>query len=116
MGRNQFERAPDSIDPTGFWRFVFWLVLVLGALSLLLEWGLTWVPRPAHDDHTPDYIILSCSAALTLISILMGRWLWGIKNPFVEQQPITGMRLVLRLAWFLEAMAVIWVIGATFHR
>jgi hypothetical protein len=114
VGRKQIERAPDTVDPSGFWRFIFWLVLVLGALSMLLAWGLGQVPRPDyHGDYTLDYIVRSCTAGLTLIAILMGRWLWGIINPFVEET--TAMHFVLRCAWFLEIVAVILVIGAVFH-
>ena len=116
MAQNQLAKVPESVDPTGFWRFVFWLALVLGTLSLLLAWGLTYVPEPDfHGDFRLDYIVRSCSAALALVSILMARWLWGIKNPLVGEQPITGMRLVLCFAWVEAALAVIGIIGLTFH-
>jgi hypothetical protein len=117
----EYERVghppPDSIDPTGFWRFVFWLALVLGTLSLLLAWGFAYVPKPDfHGDYRPDYIVRSCSAVLMLVSILMARWLWGIKNPFVDERPITPMRFVLCFAWVEAVIAVIGIIGLTFHR
>ena len=116
MAQDQLAKVPESVDPTGFWRFVFWLALVLGTLSLLLAWGLAHVPVSAHADLSGDYVVRSCSAVFMLVSILMARWLWGIKNPLVDEGPITPMRLVLCFAWVEAALAVIGIIGLTFHR
>lgn len=107
----------DLIDPSGFWRFVFWLVFVLGSLSLLLVWGLAHVPQPDyHGDYRLNYASCTCAILLMTISILMARWLWQIRNPLTDEGPLTALRLVLCAAWIQGAIALLEMVGiALFH-
>ena len=99
MGLEENENAtPESIDPSGFWRFVFWLTYVLGNLVLIIALLLSKVPRPLHDENfTPDYIVRSFVVGLMLISILMARWLWKIESP-IPRGPLAAMNYVLLIA------------------
>jgi hypothetical protein len=116
LAENENE-MPESIDPSGFWRFVFWLAYVLGTLSLLFSWLLSQVPRPRHGaDLTGDYVFRSCAAVLLLISILMARWIWKIRNPLSDRGRAIAMRVALFIAWIELAIAFIGIIGiATFQ-
>jgi hypothetical protein len=105
-------KAPESIDPTGFWRFLFWLAFVLGNLALAFSLLLAQVPRGLHDmDFLLDYAFRSSAAGIMLISILMARWLWGIKNPITDKGSATAIRFVLCTVWVEGAIAVIGIIG-----
>ena|SRR5260221_9849212 len=104
--------TPESIDPSGFWRFVFWLTYVLGTLSLAFSWLLAQVPRPLHGaDLRGDYAFRTCTAGLMLISILMARWIWKIRNPLTDRGPATPLRVVLSIAWVELGIASIGIIG-----
>jgi hypothetical protein len=104
---------PESIDPTGFWRFIFWLVYVIGTLVLLFSWLLSMVPGEVL---TGDIIVRSCAAGLMLASILMARWLWKIRNPIPDQGSATVMQVVLLIAWAELGFAIFGIIGmATFR-
>ena len=103
---------PESIDPTGLWRLMFWLVYVLGTFTLLFSWLLSLVPRPLHGaDFTLDYIVRSCAGGLALVSILMARRLWNIKNPLVNRGPMKAMQLVVLIAWVELAIALAGLVG-----
>ena len=108
--------SQESTDPTGFWRFVFWLTYVLGTLCLLLSWLLSQVPTSRGADLTGDLLIRSSAAGLMLISILMARHLWKIKNPLTDGFPQTAMDFVLSLAWFELLIATSGVIGLAIFR
>ena len=110
-------RAPESIDPTGFWRFVFWVTFVLGSLSLLLAWGLAHVPQPIYGgDFRPNYAACASVVAFMSISILMARWLWGIKNPIGGNAPASVMRIIVCLAWTETALGLLGILGiAVYH-
>ena len=108
---------PELIDPTGLWRLMFWLVYVLGTLSLIVSWLLSLVPRPVHDaDFTLDYVIRSCAGGLALVSILMARWLWNIKNPLANEGPLKAMQLVVLIAWVELAIALAGLVGIALIR
>ena len=50
----------ESTDPSGLWRFVFWLAFVLGTLALAFSWLLAQVPTPRRGaDMRLDYIVRS---------------------------------------------------------
>jgi hypothetical protein len=108
--------TPESVDPSGFWRFVFWLTFVLGNLVLVFAFLLSMVPRPLHDENfTLDYIVRSFVVGLMLISILMARWLWKIKSP-IPRGPLAAMNYVLLFAWIELAMAVYGIVGLAAYR
>ena len=108
--------TPESIDPSGFWRFVFWLTYVLGNLILIVALLLSMVPRPLHNENfTPDYIVRSLVAGLMLISILMARRLWKITSP-IPRGPLAVMNYVLLAGWIELAMAVYGIVGLAFRR
>jgi hypothetical protein len=104
--------TPESIDPSGFRRLVFWLSYVFGTLILAFSWLLAQVPQPLHGaDLSGDYAVRSCAAGLMLISILMARWVWKIRNPLSDRGRATAMRVVLFIAWIELAIACIGIIG-----
>ena len=106
------DETPGSIDPTGIWRLVFWLTYVIGNLVLLFSFLLAMVPRSLHDaNFTSDYVIRSIVAGFMLISILMARWLWKIRNPLTDRGPAVAMRVVLFVAWAELAFALYLIIG-----
>jgi hypothetical protein len=109
--------TPGSIDPTGMWRLVFWLTFVLGNLVLLVSFLLAMVPAPRHErGFTLEYSIRLILTGLMLISILMARWIWKIRNPLSERKAATGMRIVLSVAWAELAFAIYLILGlATFQ-
>jgi hypothetical protein len=107
----------EPIDPTGLWRLTFWMAYVLGTLTLLFSWLLSLVPRLPHGaDFTLDYIVRSCAGGLMLISILMARRLWNIKNPLLDQSSMKAMRLVLLFAWVELAIALAGLVGIALIR
>src|SRR5260370_39819175 len=107
----------ESVDPTGFWRFVFWFAYVLGTMDIASCWLLALVPRSIHNkDFTLEYTMRSCAAGLMLISILMAKWLWKIRNPITDRAPALAMRLVVCFAWIEGAFAIVSMIAiGLFH-
>jgi hypothetical protein len=95
----QNDRTPASIDPTGILRLVFWLTYVAGTLIFLYSWLLAMVmpPPPVHD-FTFVYFVRACTVGPMLISILMARWIWKIRNP-LSYRGQAAMRIVLFIAW-----------------
>jgi hypothetical protein len=111
VSRSQNERL-QSVDPSGFWRFLFWLAYVLGTLGVVSCWLLALVPRSIHDrDFALDYMIRFCVGVLTLVSILMAKWLWGIKNPMTDRGAAFLIRLIVGVAWIEGAFAVVSMIA-----
>ena len=115
MGLNEHDNwAAGSLDPTGLWRFVFWLAFVFGNLGLLFSWLLAQVPHPLYGtDVRLDYAVRSSVAVLMLTSILMARWIWKIKNPIRDEDHVTAIRLVLLLAWFELVVAIYGIVAMT---
>jgi hypothetical protein len=104
--------TPESIDPSGFRRLAFWLTYVFGTLGLAFSWLLAQVPQPRHGaDLSGDFALRSGVAVLMLISILMARWIWKIKNPVSKESPVTAMRVVLLIAWIELGIGFIGAIG-----
>jgi len=109
--------AAESVDPTGFWRFLFWLTYAIGNMTLAFSWLLAQVPRPDHHaDMRLDYAVRASVAGLMLICILMGRWLWKIRNPVEKGNPAVGIRLVLCTAWIEGAIGLIGILGIAISR
>ncbi|HLV94590.1 MAG TPA: hypothetical protein VKS44_05320 [Candidatus Acidoferrales bacterium] len=100
------EHDPSSIDPSGFWRFVFWLAYALGTISLLFSWMFAQVSSGRDSDRAWDFVIPLCALILILTSILMACWLWNIKNPFRYGGDRKAMSVVLEVAWFELAVAI----------
>jgi hypothetical protein len=91
---------------------VFWLTYVLGNLVLLFSFALAMVPGSLHDtDFTPEYTIRSIIAGLMLMSILMAKWIWKIRNPLTDRGPAVAMRVVLFVAWAELAFALYLIIA-----
>jgi hypothetical protein len=115
MGLSEIQdRSPESIDPTGLWRLVFWLAFVIGSLGLLFSWLLAQVPRLPHGaDYGLDYLVRSCAAALMLVSIGMARWLWKINHG----SPGRGaMQIVQLIAWVELIIAICGIVGLAVSR
>jgi hypothetical protein len=105
-------RTPESIDPTGIWRLLFWLTFLLGTLSFLVSWLMaSFMPPPPDHDFTLVYIVRSCIAVPMLISMLMARWIWKIRNPLTNEGPATAMRIVLFIAWVQLAIVLLLSLG-----
>ena len=106
--------SPDSVDPSGFRRFLFWLSYVLGTLVLLFAWLLSMVPgRP---DFTGDFVIRTTASSLVLISILLARWVWRIYNPFSESNGSISMRVILGIAWTEFGIGLCGVLGTVAYK
>ena len=106
------ENRWESIDATGLWRFLFWLCFVLGNMALLLAWGLAHVPRLDYGGaFRPDYLVRLSVAVLMLVCILMARWLWEIRSPFVAPGGSIGTQLVGCAAWIEAALAFIGIVA-----
>jgi len=103
--------TPGSIDPTGMWRFVFWLIFVLGNFVLAFSFLLAMVPSPHRPDFTSQYIIRGIVAGLMVISILMARWIWKIRDPESDRKAAIGMRIVLFVAWAELAISAYLILG-----
>lgn len=117
MGPERDEsETPESIDPSGFRRLVFWLSYVFGTLILAFSWLLAQVPQPLHADLSGDFAVRSCAAGLMLISILMARWVWKIRNPLSDGGPASALRVVLFIAWIEFGIGFIGVIGVAVHQ
>jgi hypothetical protein len=85
---------------------------MIGNLVLLFSFLLAMVPRSLHDtEFIPDYVIRSFVAGLMLMSILMARWIWKIRNPLTDRVPAVGMRVVLLVAWAELAFAIYMIVG-----
>lgn len=104
-------QAPESLDPTGLWRLGFWLIWILGHLTLLFALALGMVPRLRNDPFTVDYAIRLGLAALTLVSILMARWIWKIRNPIAGQEPPLAMRVVVMVSWVELIFALVSILA-----
>ena len=104
--------GPESVDPTVFWRFIFWLALVLGSLSLVFARLLAMVPRTHDDmDFSPNYAAYALTIGLMAACILMARWLWRVRGPLTDPGPISLIRIVLCAAWVEGALAAIGILG-----
>jgi hypothetical protein len=97
--------SPSTRDPSGFWRFVFWLSFVLGSLALLFSWGLAQVPTSRNDPHVDQFVIHGIAATLLVIAIVFAKWLWGIRNPF-DDGPKSAIKFALQAAWGELAVSV----------
>jgi hypothetical protein len=108
---------PELVDPTGFWRFVFWLVFVLGNLALAFAWLLAQAPRPLHGaDLRLDYAVRAGIVAFMLVSILMARRIWKINTPNLDQEPGIAMNLVVLVAWFELVAALCGIVVVAMFR
>jgi hypothetical protein len=112
---NEIE-ALESLDPTGLWRLAFWLVWILGLLALLFTFLLAMVPRRHDDSFTLEYAIRSCLAALGLISIIMARRIWKIRNPIGERTPALAMQVVVIVAWVELTFALVSILAIAASR
>ncbi len=101
---------PELVDPTGFWRFIFWLAFVLGNLTLVFAWLLAQVPRPSHAYLPLDYAVRAGIVAFMLVAILMARRIWKINTPNLDQEPGIAMNLVVLVAWFELVSALCGII------
>ena len=101
MGLSERESGRASeIDPSGFWRFLFWTSFVLGSLALVFLWLSAKVPQPRHGaDYRLDYVACALVVSLMLTSISMARWLWGIKVGIRDLNEPGGIRAILLIAW-----------------
>jgi hypothetical protein len=98
------------IDPTGLWRFLFWLLYVIGSLALIFSWMLAMVPEPRSVQpgvFLPDLIVRSCSAVLLALVVVLARWLWKIRNPFSPSGPERPMQAFMVLVWLELAIALV---------
>jgi len=116
IGVKQEPHTAESVDPTGFWRFLFWLAYVFGTLSLFFSWLYAQVPHGRHADLTLDFVFRASAAGLMLVSILMGKWIWRITKPLSGQDGFTPIRVVFLFAWIELAIAIYWVIGVAIVR
>jgi hypothetical protein len=105
---------PVSVDPSGIWRFWFWFAYVLGTLVLLFTELL--LMAPGRPDFVGDLIIRTCAASLMLISILMGSWIWKIRNPLSDQGGTPPMRVVLLVAWLELGVALYALLGRIIYK
>jgi len=112
----QSGRRPGSIEPTGLWRLLFWLIFLLGSLSFIVSFLLGQIPHVPGDDLRLDYAVSACTVSLMLTSILMARWLWGIKSFVPEPSYAIWMWLVLLIAWAESAVALITIISLAIYR
>jgi hypothetical protein len=105
-------KTPGSIDPTGLWRLLFWLVFVLGSLSLLFSWLLAQIPgRPHGAELLPHYISRLCAALFMLVSIVMARRIWK-----VTQGGRGAMQIVQLIAWVELIIAACGIVGIAVSR
>jgi len=106
--------TPSSIDPSGFWRFVFWLAFVFGDLALAFCWLLAHVPHPSRGaDMRLDIAARLCVVVLMLVAIRMARWRWNIKVPVLERVRTRedAMQIVVLIAWVELAWGLIGTIA-----
>jgi hypothetical protein len=102
--------TPESIDPSGLWRFGFWFCYVLGSLSLLFSWLLSQVPRSRGEDMWPHYVVRFCAAVLMLAAILLARRIWKIGKVTPDEDPVTAMQVVVLLGWGELVIALLGII------
>ena len=95
-----------------FRKVLFWLTYGLGIVFLVLSWLLSQVPRPSHGANLGgDFAFRSCAAATFLVTVLLGRWVWRIRNPFYTQHSSMAVRLALCTAWIGLLLAFVGLIG-----
>jgi len=111
VGMNIENSTPEPTDPTGFWRFIFWLAFVLGNLTVAFEWLLAQVPRLPHSDMRLDYAVRAGIVAFMLVSIFMARKIWKITTPNLDQGPGIAMHLIVLIAWFELVVGFFGIIG-----
>src|SRR5271168_2123512 len=99
MAIREYElNSPGAIDPSGFWRFIFWLAFVFGNLTTAFCWLLAHVPGR---DMRLNVVTRSCVVFFMLVTILMARWIWKIRNPIPvqERRVRPAMYMVVLVAW-----------------
>jgi hypothetical protein len=114
MKPDESSTTPESIDPTGLWRLLFWLLYVVGSLALIFSWMLAMVPEPRSVQpgiYLPDLIVRSCSAVLLAFVVLLARWFWKIRNPFSPSGAERLMRAFMVLVWLELAIALVEAAG-----
>jgi hypothetical protein len=113
--------SPGAVDPSGLWRFIFWLAFVSGSLILgffLLMSQVGPPPPSRRGDMRLYYAAWSCLTALMLLSIRMARWIWKIRNPI----PVPGravrpaMYMVVLIAWVELVLGLVGIIGVAVYR
>jgi hypothetical protein len=107
--------SPGAVDPSGFWRFIFWLTFVFGNLTIAFCWLLAHVPGK---DMRLNLAALSCLVFFMFVSILMARWIWKIRNPI----PVPGravrpaMYMIVLIAWVELVLGLVGIIGVAVYR
>jgi hypothetical protein len=113
--------SPEAVDPSGFWRFIFWLAFVSGSLILgffLLMSRVGPPPPPRGGDMRLYYAAWSCLTALMVVSIRMARWIWKIMNsiPVPGRGVRPAMYMVVLIAWIELVLALVGIIGVAVYR